>query len=87
MLMFPVSLNESSRLKNLKKYGILDTKPESAFDHLTTIAGVAMIYLGVKLKRNNIRIEGALECAVPGRMKRLRPEEWIGQSLIVTVCL
>lgn len=35
--MHPVPFNEASRLDVLKKYGILDTKPEAAFDQLTSI--------------------------------------------------
>jgi signal transduction histidine kinase len=37
--MFPVPFNEASRLKTLEKYGILDTKPEPAFDQLTDLVG------------------------------------------------
>jgi hypothetical protein len=50
------------------------------FPFVLTIVGVATIYLGVKLKRNFNRIEEALESAVPDWMKRLRPEERVGQS-------
>ena len=37
--MFPVPFNEASRLDVLEKYGILDTKPEPAFDQLTDLVG------------------------------------------------
>jgi len=37
--MFPVPFNEANRLEVLKKYAILDTKPEPAFDQLTALVG------------------------------------------------
>ncbi|NKB20915.1 MAG: GAF domain-containing protein [Alphaproteobacteria bacterium] len=35
--MFPIPFNEASRLEVLERYGILDTKPEPAFDQLTAL--------------------------------------------------
>lgn len=40
MMAFPLPKNEAGRLRALRSYRILDTKPEERFDELTELAGI-----------------------------------------------
>ena len=48
------------------------------FPFVLTAIGVAIIYLGILLKRHGAKIAQAVEDALPAWMKRLRPSERAG---------
>ena len=69
---YPVPINEVERLRTLRSYKILDTKPEERFDELTRLAAlmcgapISLISL-IDKDRHLMAVQRRNQCYIPSR--------------------